>query len=158
MDWQDFDLLGDPIPAGFGGRGRPPHVANDEKARIIMVLAALGKTKGQIAEALGVTQPTLNKHYFSKASRYRLRVKEARQRVEAKLLAKLYAGAEEGNVAAIKALWDRLDKADLKAAQMTAAQAPAPQAAQEKLGKKAAATLAAHTAHEATTWADLLPN
>src|SRR5690606_34346331 len=38
---QDFDLLGDPIPKGFGKRGRPPHVPNDEKRKLVMMLQAL---------------------------------------------------------------------------------------------------------------------
>ena len=114
--YQNFDLLGDQIPEDFGGKIESPHTPTEEKVRIIMMLAALGKTKNQIASAIGATQPTLRKHYFSTGSKYRIRNGEARNRLEAKLLAKLYQGAEVGNIAAIKALWDRLDNADLKLA------------------------------------------
>ncbi len=138
-DFQDFDLLGDPIPKRFGGKGRPPHVANREKAITIMLLAAVGKNKKEIAKAIGVTQPTLNKHYFSAQSEYRIKAGECRERVTAKLLLKLFHSAEEGNVAANKALWDRLDAAELEAldAKISApAKGDKPEKPAKPLGKK----------------------
>ena len=138
-DFQDFDLLGDPIPKGFGRKGRPEHKANREKAITIMLLAAARKTKKEIAKAIGITQPTLNKHYFSAESEFRIKFGECRERVEAKLLLKLFQGAEEGKVASIEALWKRLEAADQKALDQKWS-APAKDATAEKppkpLGKK----------------------
>ena len=61
---RDFDLLGDPIPDGFGKRGRPPHVPNEEKRKLVMMLQALDWGQPEIADALSITEPTLKKHYF----------------------------------------------------------------------------------------------
>ena len=154
MAWPEFDLLGDPVPANFGGRGRPEHVASEEKARLIIVLAAVGKSKPQIAEALGISEPTLRKHYFSARSRFKLKLGESRQRLEAKIYATLMREADAGNVTAIRTLWDRLDKLDLKQAQI--AEAMRSQAKPEKLGKKAEADLRAKEAHKTSSWGDLL--
>lgn len=136
MSEVNFDLLGDPIPEGFGKRGRPPHVPSDEKRKLVIALAAFDKTKAQIAAALGVTQKTLAKYYFRE-----LRVlDEARLRVEGKLMTSLLKEVEGGNVSAINALWKRLDKHDLS--KLAAMRARASSAA-EKPGKKQQAVQAA---------------
>ncbi len=104
----DFDLLGDPIPEGFGKRGRPPHRVTEEKRRLVIQLLAFGKTQDEIAAALGITAPTLRKNYFRQ-----LKVKDdARARVEAKCLQKLMEQVEGGNVAAIKEMFLRMEKHD----------------------------------------------
>ncbi|SDR20041.1 hypothetical protein [Pseudovibrio sp. Tun.PSC04-5.I4] len=104
----DFDLLGDPIPEGFGKRGRPPHRATDEKRRLIIQLLAFGKTEDEVSSALGITKTTLRKYYLRE-----LKAKdEARVRVEAKCLDKLMEQVEAGKVAAIKEYFVRLERAD----------------------------------------------
>ncbi len=106
---QDFDLLGDPIPEGFGKRGRPPHVPTEEKRRLVMMLQAFDWSIERIAAALSITPPTLRKNYFRE-----LKAKaEARARADAKLIGALLDQVDEGNVAAIKALDAKFEKHDL---------------------------------------------
>lgn len=132
----DFDLLGDPIPKGFGKRGRPPHVPNEEKRRLVIALAAFDKSKADIAAALGITQKTLAKHYFRE-----LRTKdEARLRLEGKLMTSLLKEVEAGNVSAINAMWKRIDKHDLSKLAAMRARATSQS---EKPGKKQQAVEAA---------------
>lgn len=147
-DW-DLDLLGDPIPDGFGKRGRPSHMPTLENRRKVMVLAAFDRNEMQIAAALSITPPTLRKHYFREL-RSRL---EARQRVEGKLLLKLLDEADKGNVSAIDKLWKRLDRHDLITAGHVAAAKPKVAA---KKGKKETAVEQAAIAHEGTPWGSLV--
>lgn len=104
-----FDLLGDPIPEGFGKRGRPPHVPTDEKRLKVRVLLAFTGDEDDVAAGLGISIPTLRKHYFrelkEKAS--------ARRQLKATLLYRLMQEAESGNATAIDKLFKRLDKTDL---------------------------------------------
>jgi hypothetical protein len=146
-DW-DFDLLGDPIPEGFGRRGRPAHIPTLENRRKVMVLAAFDKNEEQIAAALSITPPTLRKHYFREL-RDRL---EARQRLEGKLMAALLTEVDKGNVSAIDKFLKRLDRHDLA----TGAVVRSGKAKPPKKGKKEAAVEAAHSAHEGTPWGNLL--
>ena len=67
-----FDRLGDPIPEGFGKRGRPPHIPTARNRNRVRLLLALGWTKARIAQGLRITGKTLGKHYF----------RELRQRAE----------------------------------------------------------------------------
>lgn len=131
-EW-DIDLLGDPIPEGFGRRGRPPHIATLENRRKVMVLAAFDKNEEQIAAALSITPPTLRKHYFREL-RARL---EARHRLEGKLLLQLLTEAEKGNVGAIDKLWKRLEKHDLQLLSGRVAERGRAEPKPAKLGKKA---------------------
>lgn len=102
-----FDLLGDPIPQGFGRRGRPPHVPTQQNRNKIMLLLAQGWTNARIAHALGITQPTLTKHYFRE-----LRARDAaRDRVEAIGLLSLWQQGRAGNVGAMKEYFRRHDAA-----------------------------------------------
>ncbi|SCW77515.1 hypothetical protein SAMN02927924_02805 [Sphingobium faniae] len=147
-EW-DFDLLGDPIPEGWGKRGRPPHVPTDENRRKVMVLAAFDKNEEQIAAALSITPPTLRKYYFREL-RSRL---EARQRLEGKLLASLLTEVDKGNVSAVDKLWKRLDRHDLATGTIAR---PAKPAKAPKLGKKAQAVADAQDAHKGNEWGSLL--
>jgi len=106
MDFEPaFDLLGDPIPPNFGRRGRPPHIPTKENSNKIMLLLAQGWTDARIAGALGITVPTLKKHYFSV-----LKARDvARDRVEAIGLISLWNMGRAGNVAAMKEYFRRHD-------------------------------------------------
>lgn len=105
----DFDLLGDPIPEGFGKRGRPPHVPTDEKRMKVRVLLAFTQDEEEVAAGIGVSVPTLRKHYFRE-----LREKvSARRRLKATLLYRLMEQSEAGNATAIDKLFKRIDKMDL---------------------------------------------
>ncbi len=105
-----FDLLGDPIPEGFGKRGRPPHLVTDEKRRLVIMLQAFDWSLERIAAALSCSPPTLRKNYFRELKAR----EESRARLEAMALGALGAEAAEGNVSAIDKLLKRLDKHDLK--------------------------------------------
>lgn len=145
---QDFDLLGDPIPEGWGKRGRPVHMPTDEKRRIVMQLAAFDWTADAIASALSITAPTLRKHYFREL-KFR---DDARFRLRAKVMSHLMAEVEKGNVGAIKEYLRRLDMHEL---------GPLPQRqdrvkAEPKVGKKVQAIADAQNAHEETGWRGLL--
>lgn len=131
MAYQEFDLLGDPIPENYGKRGRPPHTPTEEKRRIIISLLAFDWSIEKIAAALNVTPPTLRKHYFRE-----LKFKEeARARVEAKVISKLMREVDKGNVSAIGRMFARLDRHDMhhKAA---ALQSTKPTKKAQPLGKK----------------------
>jgi hypothetical protein len=102
-----FDLLGDPIPPNFGKRGRPPHIPSQQNRNKIILLLAQGWPDARIAGALGITRPTLKRHYFSE-----LKARDvARDRVEAIGLLSLWQMGREGNVAAMKEYFRRHDAA-----------------------------------------------
>lgn len=127
---QEFDLLGDPIPEGFGRRGRPPHVPTDEKRLKVRVLLAFSDDEAEVAAGIGVSVPTLRKHYFrelkDKAS--------ARRQLKATLLYRLMEQSEQGNATAIEKLFKRLDRTELTELSQAVASRHEPKAA--KLGKK----------------------
>lgn len=104
----EFDLLGDPIPEGWGKKGRPPFMVTDEKRRLVKTLLAFDWSLEKIAAALNCTKPTLRKHFFREL-KFRA---EARARVDAKLISSLMAEVEKGNVSAIGKMFERLEKHD----------------------------------------------
>ena len=59
-----FDLLGDPIPKGFGKRGRPEHIPTIENRNKIRILLAFEWANNCIAWAVRITGGPLKKHYF----------------------------------------------------------------------------------------------
>lgn len=144
----DFDLLGDPIPEGFGKRGRPVHTPTDEKRRLVIQLMAFDWSVEQISAALSITPPTLRKHYFRELKSRA----EARFRVEAKLLTKLMDEADAGNVSAIDKYMKRLEKHDARVPK--SAQGKVPKV--KPLGKKEEADRLAKTAHENSSWGQLV--
>lgn len=102
-----LDLLGDPIPPNHGRRGRPQHVPTKESRNKIILLLAQGWTDARMAAAIGISLPTLKRHYFSE-----LKVRDAaRDRVEAIGLLSLWNMGREGNVAAMKEYFRRHDAA-----------------------------------------------
>ncbi len=154
---QNFDLLGDPIPDDWYAqrkRGRPEHKPTKEKRNKVMMLQAFGWSDVQICQALSITKPTLKKHYFREL-KFR---EEAQRRVEANMLMTLGKLASAGNVAAVKEFNRLFEKSvlDQRTAQFKAGQDDVvdPTAG---LGKKEAANLKAETAHEGTSWNELIP-
>lgn len=139
---ENFDLLGDPIPEGFGKRGRPPHVPDVKKRSKVMLLLAIGRTDAQIAAALGISEPTLKKHYFRELKSK----EEARFRVEGASLLKLYELVEAGNMAAIREMNKVLAKASAADPHFERrAAANAQPGREQKLGKKELALKNANT-------------
>jgi predicted ArsR family transcriptional regulator len=102
-----FDLFGDPIPVNHGRRGRPQHVWTKENSNKIILLLAQGWADIRIANAMGISPPTLRKHYFSELKKRGA----ARDRVESIGLLTLWNMGREGNVAAMKEYFRRHDAA-----------------------------------------------
>lgn len=155
---QIFDLFGDPVPANFGGRGRPSHIPTLENRNKVSMLLALGWSNERIAAALRVTLPTLRKHYFSE-----LKFREvARDRLVADMAMTLYGQFKGGNVGAGREFGRLLERNDIATghAEFYGNQRREVEAERtEPIGKKEAAAQAALTAGEGTDWGrDLIPN
>jgi hypothetical protein len=101
------DLFGCPIILREALRGRPPHVRTDEIAKRVSMLFVLGRSVADVAAAIGVTQPTLRKHYFSEVQQRTAML----DRLEADQMAKLFDQSAAGSTSATKALLDRCDDA-----------------------------------------------
>ena len=104
LPYQDFDLLGDPIPPNKGEPGRPAHAYDPRIANKIRVLLCAGLTNARIAKEIGVSVPVMRRVYFrtdAKTVKAAQRRAVADQRAKALLL--LDKAAEAGNVSAIKA-------------------------------------------------------
>lgn len=82
-----------------GRAGRPPHVPNEQLRSIVKRLAAQGNEWDAIAEAIGLSEPTLRK-YYTMDVRAGLRLGKVRN------TQRLHQAAEKGNVTAM--IW--LDK------------------------------------------------
>ena len=130
---REFDLLGDPIPENKGKPGANGHVATSKNTNKVRMLVLSRWTSAQIAEELGITVPTLNKHYFKNRS-----IKHARKtvlnEVKGRVLLQLDKEASDGNVSAQKELFKILEReqlAELSKDMTSPARAKAP-----KLGKK----------------------
>ncbi len=135
-----LDLFGDPVPPEHVGRGRPPHVVTDKNRQKVMLLLALERGEEDVAAAIGISPPTLRKHYFRELKARR----EARLRLDGALLGALASEAAAGNVAAVKELYKRVERHD----QVKLAKAVADRGARDEapvpLGKKEKARQAAH--------------
>lgn len=133
---QNVDLWGDPIPDNWGKPGRPEHVATTDNANKIMVLLALDWDNQRIARALGISVPTLRKHY-----KFLVKARQgARARLEGAAMLALAGKAVGGDVQAIRELRRELDRADRQSqhAELVGAapEATSPPARLVKQGKK----------------------
>ena len=151
-----LDLFGDPVPANWGGRGRPEHVPTQQNRNRVSLLVALGWSNARVAAALFITQPTLRKYYFSE-----LKFRDvARDRLVAQLGVKLLEGVNEGNVSAIREFQKYLERNDLmlygQTRQLEQKQAAEKPTRGEKIGKKAAALVAAHNPDVGTPMGELM--
>lgn len=129
----DFDLFGNPWIDEPVRRGRPPHVVTVRTRNRVSMLLALGWSTPRISSALGITLPTLRKHYF-----YELRQQEvARDRLELRRLELAWELAESGNVGALKEfgkLMERNDRMEAERAMAAGSDKAAP-----SVGKKVVA-------------------
>lgn len=57
------DLLGDPISPRWGKKGRPRHTATDALRAQVAKLHREGRSQPEISRAIGITEPTLRRHY-----------------------------------------------------------------------------------------------
>jgi len=153
----DLDLFGDPIPEGFEGRGRPPHEATARNRNKVMVLLALGWAPKRIAGTLGISGPTLRKHYFSELRSRTVML----DRLKAAHLTTLLEQMRAGNVQAIKEMGRIIDRADAALFGLgSGSDDDEDEAAPPRrpAGKKEQAAIAAQSAGEGTIWGnDLLP-
>ncbi|EHK56915.1 hypothetical protein [Allomesorhizobium alhagi] len=149
----NFDLLGDPIPEGWGKRGRPQHIPTEQNRNKVMMLLAFGWNNERIAKALSITPPTLRKNYFREL-KFR---DEARDRVEGNLASMLWEFAKAGNVAAAKEFRKLMERNDLMGQHLAAHHVGAEKAKKEqKLGKKERAQLEAQTPNTDTPLGELM--
>ncbi|SEM88324.1 hypothetical protein SAMN05192583_1393 [Sphingomonas gellani] len=132
------DLFGDPILPRNEGRGRPEHVWSLENSNKVLLAFASGLSVKDAATAIGLSVPTLRKHYFAEVAKRAA----ARLRMNMTQLSRLNDEAAKGNVTAEKELFKRLDKAALDQLSDQVAHHSKP-AKPEKLGKKALAQQAA---------------
>lgn len=109
-DFSGVDLFGDPILPRADGRGRPEHRWSLENSNKVLLAFARGLSVKQAATAIGVSVPTLRKHYSSELGQR----EAAALRFEMVQLARLNDGAKGGSVAAEKELGRRLEKAKLQ--------------------------------------------
>jgi hypothetical protein len=136
-----LDLFGEPVPANWGQRGRPQHIASQQNRNRVSMLVALGWSNKRIADAMFVTLPTLRKHYFSELKHRDV----ARDRLNATMATKLWELFMAGNVAAGREFRDVLQKNDLMLYGQTEPVASSAKAEKKpKLGKKEEASEAAH--------------
>lgn len=122
--------------------GRPPHIPTAETREKVEILLAAGMPVWQLAQAIGVSEPTLREYYAAELD-------GGRARRRADVLVAMHKAAVEGNVAAQKAYLSQDQALD---------NPPPPEPKAAPLGKKEAAQLAAETAGVGTDWQNLLPN
>ncbi len=147
---ENSDLFGDPIPEGWGKRGRPQHIATAANRNKVSMLLALGWNNERIARALSITPPTLRKNYFREL-KFR---DEARDRLDARTAMLFWTQFEGGSSAAGKAFRKFVEQNDL----MLYGQSSRPQAEEKgpKLGKKEQALVDASRPDTASTLGDLM--
>jgi hypothetical protein len=122
-----------------------------ENSNRINLLFATGHSIKDAAAVLGITQPTLRKHYFSELEQWRI----ARLKLKARHLEHLHREGEAGNVTAIKELFKQMDRGELAAASEAFTKAPK-KAKPPKLGKKAELEAAAREGSRSGEWGQLL--
>jgi hypothetical protein len=134
------DLFGDPILPREEGRGRPEHKWSLENSNKVLLAFARGLDVKDAATAIGVSVPTLRKHYFAEVKKR----DSAKLRMEMTQLSRLNSAAAAGNVAAEKELGKRLKMATMEdTAERVAGRGRNGAPASQKLGKKEEAKVAA---------------
>jgi hypothetical protein len=110
-EFSEVDLFGDTVIPPKEGRGRPEHTRTLANSNKVLLAFARGMTVKQAAMGIGVSVPTLRKHYSSEVAQR----EAAAIRFEMVQLNRLNEGAKAGSVSAEKELGRRLDKAKLDA-------------------------------------------
>ena len=108
-EFSEVDLFGDAVVPRREGRGRPEHSWSLVNSNKVLLAFARGLTVKQAATAIGVSVPTLRKHYSSELTQR----EAAAIRFEMVQLSRLNEGAKAGSVSAEKELARRLEKAKL---------------------------------------------
>lgn len=124
--------------------GRPPHVPDAKDRQTVEVLSGFGIPADEIARVVGISKPTLQKHYATE-------LENGAAKVEAKLVGNLLRLSNGTDGTALKATMFAL-QSRFGWSQYAAR----PTTPEEELGKKEAANVAAQTAHNGTGWATLV--
>lgn len=138
MSGENLDLLGFPIPEARDKAGRPEHVPTEENCNKIMMMMVFGCTNADCAKAIGVSVPTLRKHYLQQLSQRSV----ARLQLDGIRRAALLGKVRAGDVSAIREMDRQLGRMDLDALAERVASRPGT-AKEEKIGKKEAERRAA---------------
>lgn len=149
------DLFGQAVTLPSGARGRPSHRWSVENENRVLLGLAMGLSTAEIANGLGISTPTLRKHYFSALKRREMQ----RTRFELWRGAVLADQAQNGNIGAMRELGKIIDRHDARQAarELTEAQGDAPAPRMPK-GKKEQARLEAQEALSSDEWGhDLIP-
>lgn len=127
--------------------GRPPFVPTKRQREDVEIAAGGGMPHEHLATALGITTPTLRKHFAAELStgahRRRLDVIRAR-----------YKAAMQGRAGAIRQYLEDVPAFELPPD--PEGPEPAAKEAAEPIGKKAQAQAEAQSAHVGTDWAEIL--
>ena len=124
--------------------GRPAHQATQQNKQMVEALAGFAIPTERIAEVLGITKPTLFKHYADE-------VRRGGAMVEAKLVGNLLKIASGADGTALRAITFALN-----CRFGWSAYAPRPETKEEPLGKKEMQEREANHAHEGSEWGNLL--
>ena len=158
-DERERDLFGNPVRARKGQRGRPPLEITPEDRDMVEAALVRGWSNERIARAVGVSVPSLKRHFRAALQRR----DQARERMELAAFATLAREAIEGrSMSAMKQLREVLarDAMTRKQAEFERQQQEAAArgiGTEGKLGKKEAAHRAAIEAMEdGDGWGDLL--
>jgi hypothetical protein len=127
-------------------RGRPSFKPTAAHRRQVEECKSGGMSNEEIAMAIGISTPTLEKHFEEE-------LLHGRARKRAEVLRLLYAAARKGNVTAQKQL-HLITATQAAAAEWEADGIAKPPPATAKLGKKEQAELAARTAGHGSEWGD----
>lgn len=110
--WLPFDLLGHPVPANKGEKGRPQHAPAPEILEKIILMMGMGRSERECAAAVGLSIDTMKRHYFVHPE-----VQRAKQHaglvLEGELLLRLNQQSLDGKTSATEKLLKRLDKSRL---------------------------------------------
>jgi DNA-binding transcriptional ArsR family regulator len=136
---ENLGLFGWPLAEPREKAGRPEHVPTDENRNKIMMLLVFGLSNKEIGQAVGLSQPTLRKHYLQQLQQRRV----ARLQLDATRWAALYSKAVAGDVSAIKELGKVLERHDQSELASRVANRGTEEPQQRKLGKKEQAKKAA---------------
>jgi hypothetical protein len=136
------------------GPGRPEHKPTAALKRQVQLRTACGWTKEKIAIEIGISVPTLDKHYM-------VDLETGWTRKRGEVLDMLFQAAKKGNVSAMNRMLDRIDRANPDYAPPESAENSEhdesnAEASRGYVSKKETANQQAKSAGSGTEWEGLL--